>query len=574
MSKYDGIDFTPPEGVRAEARRGLEWRREHGRGGTEVGVARARDLSNGKRISPETARRMVAFFERHESSSKRGQGFSPGEPGFPSAGRIAWALWGGDAGFAWARKLVRQMDKADDKSQRRNRLPPLVFGERGRRACRALFPLVSSDSATTWIHVAMEGRWDGHPSGPFELTRRTFDQIVSNFERNPNPIPLDYEHSTEFAIPAPAAGWVQGIEVRDGEDGAELWAHVELTRAAADRIRAGEYRFSSGVFVFGAIDPVSGEKVGVEMTSLALTNVPFIRGATPIALSLRATERVRGSRMSMVDKAALMAELRKLDGDTLSAEQIAKLAAAMAAMDEARTGQGGESEPDSEPESVEMEMEPEEEPVAAADKGEDKEGEKKPMSAGYMAGDEDQRVPAMDCGHEALAAMAEQYGMSVEEFLAALPGMLEGGAEARMAPLKRQVEEATLALSARDHTIAALSKRAETAEGELARFQAKEARDAVETLVCTGRLLDTARSDFERLYLNDRAAFDRIASALPEVVPLGGHAAQLEPATEGGSIDEADPEVKRLREFNRSLPRAAQDAVIRKALSARHGSRV
>jgi hypothetical protein len=42
-------------------------------------------------ISPETARRMKAYFDRHEID-KQGKGYRPGEDGFPSAGRIAWAL--------------------------------------------------------------------------------------------------------------------------------------------------------------------------------------------------------------------------------------------------------------------------------------------------------------------------------------------------------------------------------------------------------------------------------------------------------------------------------------------------
>jgi lambda family phage portal protein len=113
-ARYDHIDFSPPQGVREEAKRGLEWRREFNRGGTEVGVARARDLSNGKNISPDTAKRMKAYFDRHEAD-KKGEGFSPGEKGFPSAGRIAWALWGGDSGQAWANKLNEQMDAADKR---------------------------------------------------------------------------------------------------------------------------------------------------------------------------------------------------------------------------------------------------------------------------------------------------------------------------------------------------------------------------------------------------------------------------------------------------------------------------
>lgn len=110
---YEDIDFTPPEGVREEATRGLEWRREYGRGGTEVGVARARDLSNGTDISPDTARRMKAYFDRHEVD-KQGEGWSPSQDGFPSAGRIAWALWGGDPGRSWAEKLVRRMNAEDE----------------------------------------------------------------------------------------------------------------------------------------------------------------------------------------------------------------------------------------------------------------------------------------------------------------------------------------------------------------------------------------------------------------------------------------------------------------------------
>ena len=112
---YEDINFSPPEGVRNEAQRGLDWRREYGRGGTEVGIARARDLAGGRTISPETAKRMKAYFDRHEVD-KQGEGWSPGEDGYPSNGRIAWALWGGDAGRSWSAKLVRQINAEDNRS--------------------------------------------------------------------------------------------------------------------------------------------------------------------------------------------------------------------------------------------------------------------------------------------------------------------------------------------------------------------------------------------------------------------------------------------------------------------------
>jgi HK97 family phage major capsid protein len=116
MAKYKGedIDTKPTEGMVSEARRGLDWRKEHGRGGTEVGVARARDIVNGRELSASTVRRMYSFFSRHEVD-KKGKGFSKGE-GFPSAGRIAWALWGGDAGFSFSRKVVKRLDAIDERS--------------------------------------------------------------------------------------------------------------------------------------------------------------------------------------------------------------------------------------------------------------------------------------------------------------------------------------------------------------------------------------------------------------------------------------------------------------------------
>ena len=102
----------PTDGMVEEAKRGLEWRREFGRGGTEVGIARARDISNGKNLSDDTVKRMFSFFSRHEVD-KKAEGFRVGEDGYPSNGRIAWALWGGDAGFSWSRQIAARLDKED-----------------------------------------------------------------------------------------------------------------------------------------------------------------------------------------------------------------------------------------------------------------------------------------------------------------------------------------------------------------------------------------------------------------------------------------------------------------------------
>jgi hypothetical protein len=107
----------PSKGMIEEALKGLKWREEHNRGGTAVGVARARDISNGKNLSDDTVKRMHSFFSRHEVD-KKGQGFTPDEDGFPSAGRIAWALWGGDAGQVWAADKVKGMQASQPEQMK------------------------------------------------------------------------------------------------------------------------------------------------------------------------------------------------------------------------------------------------------------------------------------------------------------------------------------------------------------------------------------------------------------------------------------------------------------------------
>ena len=108
------IDTVPTNSMAEEAARGLEWRRKYKRGGTTVGVARANQLMNKERLSIDTVKRMYSFFSRHEVD-KQAEGFRQGEKGYPSAGRIAWALWGGDSGFSWSRKVRNQIEREEGK---------------------------------------------------------------------------------------------------------------------------------------------------------------------------------------------------------------------------------------------------------------------------------------------------------------------------------------------------------------------------------------------------------------------------------------------------------------------------
>ena len=117
MAKVGGeeIDLTPTDGMAKEAQKALDWRKDGFDGGTPVGLARARQLVNKQELSPSTVRRMHSFFSRHEVD-KKGEGFKPGEPGYPSNGRVAWALWGGDPGQTWARAKSETLDRLESKS--------------------------------------------------------------------------------------------------------------------------------------------------------------------------------------------------------------------------------------------------------------------------------------------------------------------------------------------------------------------------------------------------------------------------------------------------------------------------
>jgi HK97 family phage portal protein len=111
-AKYEGIDFKPPQDVADEATLGLEMRKKYGRGGTEVGVARAVQLKNRRTVLPDTIQRMVSYFARHD-----GEADNKEDNGEPSAGAIAWKLWGGSPGKRWSEKVQGQMQSADEQEK-------------------------------------------------------------------------------------------------------------------------------------------------------------------------------------------------------------------------------------------------------------------------------------------------------------------------------------------------------------------------------------------------------------------------------------------------------------------------
>lgn len=143
------------------------------------------------------------------------------------------------------------------------------------------------DAACSWVEMAYESAWNGHPAGPFEFNRAVFEDIKRLYDASEQPVPVLWGHPRhDLGVPIDAAGWIQALEIRDGAQGVELWGYVEWTKDAADRIALGAQRFCSVVVDFAPIDRATGESAGLaELYELGLTPSPFLPGMTPITLS-------------------------------------------------------------------------------------------------------------------------------------------------------------------------------------------------------------------------------------------------------------------------------------------------
>lgn len=106
QEKGDSDDTIPPKSVQDNAAKGLELRKKWGRGGTNIGVKRATDLSGGKNLSRTTIARMSGF-ARHLADYDPSKVESDGGP---TAQHIAVMLWGGREGIEWAQAKLKEID--------------------------------------------------------------------------------------------------------------------------------------------------------------------------------------------------------------------------------------------------------------------------------------------------------------------------------------------------------------------------------------------------------------------------------------------------------------------------------
>lgn len=140
----------------------------------------------------------------------------------------------------------------------------------------------------SWVQACKVGVWNGHSSGGFEFNDDVFGQIIKNFRRTLNrALPLDFEHASEMpgyagSIPtegAPATGWVIDLQNRGAQG---LWALIAWLEPGLSLVRSKRYRYLSPAVIFHSYDRSTGDYIGCEMTSIALTNRPFLDGMAAV----------------------------------------------------------------------------------------------------------------------------------------------------------------------------------------------------------------------------------------------------------------------------------------------------
>ena len=294
--KYSHISFKPPKASQVAAQRALKKRAEKPpsqRGMTDVGLARARDLANGRELSPETVRRMLAYFTRHEVDK---QGSTWDEYG---KGRQAWDGWGGDAGFAFARKVVKQMNAADNKTTLR------AYGEAIQLSESSSYEVPEGLTVGKPFKTLSLGQVSSRMSGDAigkEIDETLISELVRVFKERQkhDPVIIDWQHATspfQGGSPAPpesgtALGMIIDLEMK--QDG--LYAVPAYNERGLEVVKsAGGVLWSSPEYIHGEIfSRDGGDKVGdAQLLAITLTPRP--------AQSHNKIDRITLSEESMMD---------------------------------------------------------------------------------------------------------------------------------------------------------------------------------------------------------------------------------------------------------------------------------
>ena len=127
-----------------------------------------------------------------------------------------------------------------------------------------------------WQRIGVEGKWDGHPTGIFEMNENIFSQMIANYQTAQIDVVCDYEHQTLIGDVAPASGWIHKEPISLKVEGGDLFAKISWTEKAKAHIESKEYKYLSPVFAPNTVSQKDGSNIGWTLHSVALTNKPFL----------------------------------------------------------------------------------------------------------------------------------------------------------------------------------------------------------------------------------------------------------------------------------------------------------
>ena len=139
----------------------------------------------------------------------------------------------------------------------------------GRSAiCIELAALLAEGSAPEWVQLLPAGTKVTGRDGRWWMLSDAEAVVSASLADRAN-LPVDWNHSIEhrgrWGGEAPASGWVEELEVRQGS----IWGRVEWTARGRQSVESKEYRYLSPVFLY---DTATMEIR--RLTSVALTNSP------------------------------------------------------------------------------------------------------------------------------------------------------------------------------------------------------------------------------------------------------------------------------------------------------------
>jgi HK97 family phage prohead protease len=308
----DPNGYEPNAAMREEANRGLEWRREYNRGGTLVGVARARDIAAGKRLPADTVLRMRSYFARHEVD-KEAQGFQPGEDGFPSAGRIAWALWGGDPAQAWVESIIETFSE-EKSTNKTGEIMGIEF-----RTAKANLRAVDPEGMTFEGYASLFDSPSGEGVDPEIVKKGAFARSLAAANRGEWDVRAYQDHDPKLLLGTTKSGTLELVENEKG-----LLARIRLNpkisfhRDLAELVRTMQSSLGMSFGFYSTRANTINDDGVRELRDVKLVEVSALTGLQPYYPGTLSLVAVR----SLADKAGVdTTELR----DALSAMLAGKL---------------------------------------------------------------------------------------------------------------------------------------------------------------------------------------------------------------------------------------------------------